>query len=197
MTRPVIVLIGGATGTGKTTVAAEVGHRLGIRRVTSTDFVRETMRAFFSAEVMPAIHVSSFEGDPLVETFLDQARQVLIGVRNVLARAVKEGYPVVLEGVHLLPGLLQSPAEARAVHCVLAVEDPDRHAENFSSRDESSEGLRPFDKYIEALDEIRVLQDVIVEEARAHGIPVIESGDIGRAVDEVAGLVERALWERV
>jgi len=35
------VLIGGTTGTGKSTVASEVAHRLGITRVTSTDFIRE------------------------------------------------------------------------------------------------------------------------------------------------------------
>ena len=36
---PVIVLVGGATGTGKSTVATEAAYRLGITRVTSTDFV--------------------------------------------------------------------------------------------------------------------------------------------------------------
>ena len=45
---PIILLIGGATGTGKSTVATEVAYRLGITRVTSTDFVRQTMRAFFA-----------------------------------------------------------------------------------------------------------------------------------------------------
>ena len=38
--RPLIVLVGGATGTGKSTVTTEVAYRLGITRVTSTDFVR-------------------------------------------------------------------------------------------------------------------------------------------------------------
>jgi len=58
---PIILLVGGATGTGKSTVATEAAYRLGITRVTSTDFVRQTMRAFFSAEFMPSIHYSSFE----------------------------------------------------------------------------------------------------------------------------------------
>ena len=57
---PVILLVGGATGTGKSTVATEAAHRLGSTRVTSTDFVRQTMRAFFSVEFMPSIHYSSF-----------------------------------------------------------------------------------------------------------------------------------------
>src|SRR5207237_130656 len=58
---PIVLLIGGATGTGKSTVATEIAYRLGITRVTSTDFVRQTMRAFFSQDFMPAIHYSSFE----------------------------------------------------------------------------------------------------------------------------------------
>ncbi len=78
---PVILLIGGATGTGKSTVATEAAYRLGITRVTSTDFVRQTMRAFFSHEFMPSIHYSSFEAgnalrspeeadDPMLAGFL-------------------------------------------------------------------------------------------------------------------------------
>src|SRR5207253_5836407 len=82
---PIVLLIGGATGTGKSTVATEAAHRLGITRVTSTDFVRQTMRAFFSQEFMPSIHFSSFEAaaglrepeqadDPVIAGFLEQTR---------------------------------------------------------------------------------------------------------------------------
>ena len=46
--RPIVILVGGATGTGKSTVATEIAYRLGITRVTSTDFIRQTMRAFFA-----------------------------------------------------------------------------------------------------------------------------------------------------
>ena len=111
---PVIVLIGGATGTGKSTVATEAAYRLGITRVTSTDFVRQTMRAFFSQEFMPSIHYSSFEvgkavsrvegdkRDPNLTGFLDQTRNVLVGVHAVLGRALEEGYSLALEGVHAL-----------------------------------------------------------------------------------------------
>jgi 2-phosphoglycerate kinase len=194
MTGPrVLLLVGGATGTGKSTVATEVAHRLGITRVTSTDFVRETMRTFFRPEVMPAIHVSSFEGDPLIETFLDQTRQVLVGVRALLARAEKEHYPLVLEGVHLVPGLLQPPPDPTVVQCVLAVHDRDRHAANFFVREETSQGLRPMNKYLDCLDQIRLVQDVIVEEANVQGVPVIDSGDVLAAVESVLDLVRATL----
>src|SRR5204862_917828 len=113
---PVIVLVGGATGTGKSTVATEAAYRLGITRVTSTDFVRQTLRAFFSQEFMPSIHYSSFEAaaglrepeqaeDPAIAGFLEQTRNVLVGVRASMDRALEEGGSVGLEGVDLVQGM--------------------------------------------------------------------------------------------
>src|SRR5690242_14261578 len=143
---PVIVLIGGATGTGKSTVATEAAWRLGITRVTSTDFVRQTMRAFFSQEFMPSIHYSSFEAaaalrapedarDPAVAGFMEQTRNVLVGVRAALERALQEGWSMVLEGVHIVPGLLPKEIEgAVVVQCVLAIEDEMEHRSHFEFR---------------------------------------------------------------
>ena len=61
---PLVILIGGATGVGKSTIATQLAHRLGIVRVVATDAaIREVMRAMLSAELMPALHVSSFQAD--------------------------------------------------------------------------------------------------------------------------------------
>ena len=114
-----ILLIGGTTGTGKSTIASEVAHRLGITRLTSTDFIRETMRAFFSYEEMPAIHHSSFEAgtavdgdaDPLIAGFVEQSRHVCVGVDAAIRRSLTEGWSMVLEGVHLVPGMVPASLE--------------------------------------------------------------------------------------
>jgi 2-phosphoglycerate kinase len=197
---PVIVLVGGATGTGKSTVATEVAHRLGITRVTSTDVVRQTMRAFFSREFMPAIHYSSFEADEAaapvpedesaddlkVRGFLEQTRNVLVGVKAVIGRAIEEGYSIVVEGVHLVPGALPAALEG-AVVCqyLLVIEDEEEHAAHFWTRDAASEGLRPFDKYLNALPHIRRIQDYLAERAAKHGVPIVENSQIDTTVDEV------------
>lgn len=185
---PLILLIGGATGTGKSTVATEVAYRLGITRVTSTDFVRQTMRAFFSQEFMPAIHESSFEAGG-VEGFVEQTRDVLVGVRALIGRALQEGWSLVLEGVHLVPGMLPPVEGALVVQCVLAIEDEAAHEAHFWVRDAHSEGLRPVQKYIDALDEIRLIQDWIVERAGEAGVPVVDNGDIDASVGTVLELV--------
>src|SRR5262249_53573725 len=42
---PLVILIGGATGVGKSTIATQLAARLGIVRVVATDAIREVMRA--------------------------------------------------------------------------------------------------------------------------------------------------------
>ena len=200
---PIIVLIGGATGTGKSTVATEVAYRLGITRVTSTDFVRQALRAFFSPEFMPSIHYSSFEAgtalrsaeeeevDPLLHGFLDQTRNVLVGVNAAIERSLAEGWSTVLEGVHLVPGMLPTPAieDALTVQCVLRTESEEAHASHFWIRDLASNGLRPLDRYLERLSDIRYLQDYIVERAEKDGVPVIDNRDREGATAAVMELV--------
>jgi 2-phosphoglycerate kinase len=200
---PVILLVGGGTGTGKSTVATEVAYRLGITRVTSTDFVRQTMRAFFSQEFMPTIHFSSFEaalglskaeeeesGDAALLGFLDQTRNVLVGVEAALQRALDEGWSMVLEGVHLVPGMLATELErAVVIQCVLAIHDEEIHRTHFWSRDVYSNGVRAGDKYLAGLPEIRSIQDYIVERARRNDVPVIENENVGETIGAVIELV--------
>ncbi len=197
---PIIVFVGGATGTGKSSVATEAAYRLGITRVTSTDFVRQTMRAFFSKEFMPSIHYSSFEAaaglrepeqaeDPVIAGFLEQTRNVLVGVRASIERAIEEGWSMVLEGVHLVPGMLPPIEGALVVQCVLAIDDEEEHSTHFMVRDAGSDGVRPHAKYLDRLDDIRRVQDHIVRRARRHRVPVIANADIRTAIAAVMELV--------
>ncbi len=199
---PIIVLIGGATGTGKSTVASEVAYRLGITRVTSTDFVRQTMRALFTPEFLPAIHYSSFDAgraltaaqeqevDPLLHGFLEQTHHVLVGVQAAIDRSLEEGWSTVIEGVHLVPGMLTRPIDGPlVVECVIRIKNEETHAGHFWIRDIASDGLRPLDKYLERLGDIRYLQDYIVERAQDVGVPVIENAEREKAIRAVMELV--------
>lgn len=199
---PILVLVGGATGTGKSTVATEIAHRLGITRVTSTDFVRQTMRAYFSPEFMPSVHYSSFEagealpeaereaGDPLMIGFVDQTRHVLVGVEAAIERARHEGWSMVLEGVHLVPGMLDIDREgAMVVECLVAIDDEDLHRSHFWVRDHATDGLRPLEKYIEGMPEIRLIQEALIERARRYDVPVIMNATLDQAMGDVLDLV--------
>jgi 2-phosphoglycerate kinase len=202
---PLLLLIGGTTGTGKSTIATEAAHRLGITRVTSTDFIRQTMRAFFAEDFMPSVHYSSFDarlsltraeeeesGDAAILGFLDQTRNVLVGVNAAMERSATERWSMVLEGVHLVPGMVAADVPgAVVVQCVVAIEDENLHRSHFWVRDFATEGLRPLEKYLDALPQIREIQDYLVERARRYDVPVIVNESLDGAIGEVMDLVLR------
>src|SRR5690606_35665445 len=122
---PMVLLIGGTTGSGKSTIGADIAHRLGIVRAQSTDMLREVMRVMFPERLLPALHVSSYlawqvlpeamladNPEQRVETgYLAQSRDVAIGVEAVLNRASREQISVIVEGVHIYPALQRELAD--------------------------------------------------------------------------------------
>jgi 2-phosphoglycerate kinase len=150
---------------------------------------------------MPAIHYSSFEagratadedddvGKAVVDGFLEQTRDVLVGVAASIDRALQEGWSMVLEGVHLVPGMLPPIENALVVQCVLAINDTEAHASHFWIRDTESEGMRAYEKYLDCFDDIRLVQAYILGRARKNDVPVIENGNIEEAIAEVMELV--------
>lgn len=209
--QPLILLIGGVTGAGKSTIATEVSRRLGIPRVIRTDFIRQRMRAFFSPEIMPSIHCSSFEAgsamtlsedessDPTLRGFLDQTRNVLMGVRAVLARSLEEGRSMAVEGVHIVPGWIPTSIRgAIVVPCLLAAEKVEAHVSNFWIRSAASRADRPARRYLRSLSEIRRIQDYLIEQARKLGVPVIETShmEMEEAIQSLIRLVLNRVEQR-
>ncbi len=193
---PVIILIGGTTGVGKSTIAAEVAHRLGITRFVSTDSIREVMRGIFTQDLMPALHESAFDAwrslrvptphgaNPVVVGFREQAAVVATGVKALIERSMREGVSLVIEGVHLVPGYIESAdfPDARVVQIVIAVEDEDAHRSHFYIREVQTDGLRPFERYRANFANIRMLGHYIEDLAREHHIPVIHSHQLDQTV---------------
>ena len=201
--KPIIILIGGATGVGKSTLATQIAHRLGITRLTSSDLIRQVMRAFFSAELMPAIHYSSFDAGRVIKApelkgpdrdiagYVEQVEKVCVGVNAIIKRAINEGTPMIVEGAHLVPGFLKEDLWDRAVviQMVLAVNDLERHQGHFFVRDKETGGVRSLEKYVSSMNKIRRVQDYLIRAAQQEKVPVIDNANMDDAVKTVMGIV--------
>ena len=204
---PLVILIGGATGVGKSTIATQLAARLGIVRVVATDAIREVMRAMLSPELMPTLHVSSFQADTalrepptrsadaLVLGFREQTATVSVGINALIERAAMEGNSVVIEGAHVVPGFFDVESFADrilAVPFLVGVDDEERHRSHFAAR-EDAVASRPAQRYAEGFENIRRLQRYAKSQALSHGVPVIPNYSFDQSIAAVTELVmERA-----
>ena len=190
--RPLVVLIGGTTGVGKSTLATMLAARLGIRRVIATDVIRQVLRAFFTHDAMPSVHYSAFEAGGL-EGYRDQAERVATGIAAIVERAADEGEPIIVEGVHVVPGTLCGALRERCVltEALLVVADQELHRGHFSHRP----GTRPAERYLAAFEEIRGLQEHLAERARVAGVEVIDNENVDATLAQLMELVLDAVEE--
>ena len=192
---PLVVLLGGVTGVGKSTIATELAFRLSIRTIIGTDTVREVMRKIIARELLPDLHASSFlawrelkGASSLIEGFESQVRHVSVGVRAVLDRVQREGLNAIIEGIHLVPGFIET--NENAFMYILTVSDRKALEAHFYERSRYSK--RPAEYYLEHLDEILWLQEYIVRRAKEHGVKVIENVELEKTVNEIMeDLMER------
>jgi 2,3-bisphosphoglycerate-independent phosphoglycerate mutase len=218
--RPLVIYVGGASGTGKSTLALELAPLLRIYRINATDTIRQVMRMVFTPSIMPMLHASSFEaadyygvpgleeaaggehdtdqGERLITSFEEQAKRVCVGVRAVVERAISENMSIVVEGVHLVPGLIpfaDLEGAAYQVPLVLATLDEEAHRARFLAR--ARRGGRRAERYLENFDSIRAIHDYILLRAETHEVPELEtsSGDVPviRTLQLVTGMLENRL----
>ncbi len=207
---PLVILIGGATGVGKSTIATQLAARLGIVRVVATDAIREVMRAMLSPELMPSLHTSTFQADEAVREapvrpadalllgFWRQTQAVSVGIESLIERAAAERTSVVIEGAHVVPGFFDVEHHAGnilAVPFVVTVTDEERHVAHFAAR-EDAVGPRPATRYVSGFDNIRRLQAYIKSQALAHGVPVIPNYSFDQSLATVIDLVMEQVTSR-
>lgn len=200
---PLVIMIGGATGVGKSTIATQLAVRLGIVRVVATDAIREVMRAMFTSELMPTLYTSSFEADAtlreppprptdrVIVGFREQTAAVAVGIRALVERAAVEGTSVVIEGAHVVPGFFDLEAyqgRVLAVPVVVTVEDEDLHRSHFAVR-AADAGSRPFERYMRGFQNIRRVQKYIKSQALSHGVPTITNYNLDQTLSAVIDLV--------
>ena len=208
--RPIVLMIGGAPGTGKSAVATEVAQRLEIVRTQSTDLLREVMRMMIPERLLPVLHKSSYDAwqalpgrensqvepeDLFVDGYRAQAELLSVPCEAVLRRSLREGTSLIIEGVHVQHALrdkIPEDSEAIAIPITLAVLNPERLRNRFRGRGEQIDARRA-DRYLEHFESISRLQAYLLSEADRNGTPIVVNNNRDQVISEVMAIVMDAL----
>jgi 2-phosphoglycerate kinase len=208
--RPLVIIIGGTTGCGKSTIATTLAHRLDIVRMQSTDLLREVMRNMLSSGKYPELHSSSFNAwralasgdDDLVlpqagdveAGFRAQTRLVSDASEAVIERALRERVSLIIEGVHAHPGLAQNVGDSDALilHITLAVLKKKHLKQRITGRATQAVQRRA-QHYLDHFDEIWQLQSYLLAQADQTNTPII----INTERDEVVREIMRTLLDEL
>ena len=176
--KPKLVLIGGCTGTGKSTFGMSVALDQGILKCVSTDTIRAVMRSFIPKNISPPLHRSSYasasDHDDAVESWMETCSVLEASVEELVTDSVRRRQGLVLEGVSIAPSTklidIWEEGGGIATGCLLTVSNAPTHKSLLRRRGdfagEGSEQKVKDEKKIASFDRIRKIQDEMVKLAR-------------------------------
>lgn len=196
--KPYVILIGSASGIGKSTVASELAKSLNIKHLIESDFIREVVRGIIGDDYAPALHSSSYtayktlrnqnryesEEELISAGFVEHSSFVLPAVEKVIERAVKDHDDIIIEGVHLIPGMidLNKFKDKASVHFFVLSADENSHKNRFVKRaTEIGRGGKQLDYFMEN----RIIHNYLMSQAQKNDIKVIQSDNIDGTVKKI------------
>ncbi len=200
---PLIPIISGMPGAGKTSLAREVATAFGIGDVMGGDAIRASYRELISKEEHPEFFTSvygawQFVGDGketeenIVKGFYLQAKIMNNLMERIVAdRGIRDGESMVIEYLHFLPSqydpnVLNHPS---VIPIVLRVDSMEEWKRRIEIRDRVSHLKGNSQRLIPALEKYRMMQEVQCEDAKKVGVPVIPSDNMKEAYEKIINII--------
>lgn len=179
--KPLLILIGGHIGVGKSTFAETLNRRLTHATVTPTGVIRSILQTLTSEEQNPELFLHTYdlsslyrnspltEEDKAVRGYEAQAQTVDKGVRSLVSFFESEGQMSILEGNHILPSTAKELSQhANIIPVFFANSDPILYEQTISGPTHR----RRLSK--NQLYTTRVIHDYITTQAINLGLPVFD-----------------------
>ncbi|KAG2389516.1 hypothetical protein C9374_014076 [Naegleria lovaniensis] len=214
--RPLIILFGGTSGTGKSTLASLIASRLGITKVLSTDNIRHMLRAFISKDEEPVLFASTYhagealltteEGKALkdkltpdeltVEGFRRQCKLVIEQLEKIIEQSIERNEGLVVEGVHLLTDFivdLMKKYPTCILPYIIYISNQQKHKERFAIRAKYMTLEPRNNKYVKYFQNIRQIQKYLYDRAEVYNVPKIDNTNIDRSIAAIHGSVFKSM----
>ena len=189
--RPKLLLLAGVNGVGKSTLSMELANFLKIKRVVSTDSIREVLRSNVDLLEAPELHRSTFSVGRYKHPISDWeecSNVVSGGINSIIDKSRREGVDLILEGVHIKPDneIIRKWENAGgvAIGVILYVHNHENHKQMLVSREK--ETWRNADRYLSSFDTIRNIQNGILDIGKPLNWKTIDLSTGINAVSEIA-----------
>ena len=205
MRKPYVILIGSASGIGKSTIAAELAKQLNIKHLIESDFIRAVVRGIIGKEFAPALHSSSYDAykslrdkyryetyEELVSAGFDEhASYILPAIEKVIQRAITDFDDIIIEGVHLVPGLMdiEQFKEDAEIYFFILSSDEQSHKERFVKR---AVQIHRGGKQLDFFTENRIIHNHLVNQAKKNDVNIIQTESIEKTVDSILSIINKS-----
>lgn len=196
--RFLIILLSGAPGTGKSTIASLIASRLSVNHIISTDSIRHAMRTSYPKNQYPVLHCSTYECGNIVDPdhHLSEEERCLIGynaqsdlvgkeLMKVVKSFVDSRTSLIVEGVHLSINILMKIVETfpNVIPFLIFIKKEDFHRQRFAVRAKYMTTDPSQNRYISNFESIRSVQTSLSKGASEHLIPKIDNRNIDRSLE--------------
>ncbi len=199
----IVPIIAALPCVGKTTLSREIATRLGIGDVMGGDAIRSSYRDLVDKEKRPEFFCSiygawQFVGDRtetrenIIQGFYKQAEIMNSLMERIVAdRGIRDGESMVIEYLHFLPSqydpdVLKHPS---VIPIVLKLSSEELYRKRISERDFVTHLKGNSERLYGALEKYMMMQDVQVEDAKKTGVPVVETDDYYKALDQILDII--------
>ncbi|KAL4436022.1 hypothetical protein ABPG74_022257 [Tetrahymena malaccensis] len=201
---PLIILLGGTSGTGKSTLSSILASRFQIPTVLSTDSIRHIMRNFMEESEEPLLFSSTYEAGKILkdDTITKESKKTIQGYKiqcklvqqkleNVIMQYAKKNEPMIIEGVHLTPRFMFSMMKKYpyVIPFTICIEKESKHRQRFAVRSKYMTLDKKKNKYIQYISNIRMIQAWFMEKSDEHLIPKINNVNIDKSVNIIHRVV--------
>lgn len=177
--KPVIILIGGIPGVGKSSISGYLARNLGVDIVLSGDYLREFARPLLSEEDGETIGVSVYEAwklfgeenrENIARGFIAQGEILNKGLNAVLSRALKNGEPLIVESLYFIPSQIEPEILEKITSFYIHISEKEVNSQRLLERESFTHFNSPGKRLSDQLDRYRVMMDYSLEECGKYGI---------------------------
>jgi 2-phosphoglycerate kinase len=198
ITTPLLILIGGYAGTGKSTLVDNIDKRIRHLYVAPTGNIRAILRMFISESDNPALYKPTYDLDslptdspsekPEIANFILQVKPIADCISQIAKFIAVERQNHIIDGNHVLPWMIQIPEGVISIVIMSQVSNEATHRKMIGGPSHNRTLTE------EQFQTGRRIQEFIVQQARQHGIDVFEYYElVDRSLEKINAVLKEVI----